>query len=254
VSAALHMRLIAWPLVATGLAVVGFGAAQQVKSQTAPDAYVQAGDEPQSQYFGHSRDGNRAVKASDTNHYEVEVWDPIAHTRISSIKSLAGAVNVANISPDGSKVVTAERNGIVGVWDAQTGKQLMLLRGHKDQIHDVRFSPDGTVIASGARDGTARTWDAATGAQIAVHQQRGGPYVDAVSFSPDGRWVLSAGNGWAQLWSATTGEDGAEVGVGPPNKRAFATLARLSPDGTSIIVTNWEGSITGAFPIEVPGK
>ena len=55
---------------------------------------------------------------------------------------------MANLSPDGTKVVTAERTGIVGLWDAATGKQIRLLRGHGDQIHDARFSPDGKTIAS----------------------------------------------------------------------------------------------------------
>ena len=74
-----------------------------------------------------------------SNDEKVEVVDLSTKKILSSIKGLSGVVNTANISPDGRKVVTAERRGIVGVWDADTGKQIRLPRGHEDQIHDVRF-------------------------------------------------------------------------------------------------------------------
>jgi len=217
------------------------------------DPYLQTGDAPASEYFlNQSRDGTRVLKRSETNNYNVEVWDPRAKKLISSITGLSGVVNVANISPDGRKVVTAERRGIVGLWDAGTGKQIRLLRGHGDQIHDARFSPDGKVIASGARDGTARTWDAETGDQIAVHKQRGGLYVDMVSFSPDGKWVLSAGNGWAEVWNAKTGALHSATAVGPEGEGGYTTSARFSPDGKSILIMNDENKPADSIPIEPP--
>jgi WD40 repeat protein len=198
------------------------------------------------------REAARAVRRSDTNAYDVEVLDLATKKILSSIKGLSGVVNTANISPDGRKVVTAERRGIVGLWDAETGKQIRLLRGHEDQIQDARFSPDGSMIASGARDSTARTWDTETGAQIAVHQQKGGHYVDTVSFSPDGRWVLSAGNGWAEVWNARSGKVHQSIFVGPDNAGAFDTSARFSRDGKSIVVSDPDGVPTKTIPIEPP--
>ncbi len=218
------------------------------------DGYVQSGDEPNLPYLSRSRDGTRVVKRSDTNDYDVEVWDVKANKRLSAIRGLSGVVNTANISPDGGKVVTAERRGIVGVWDAGTGKQLMLLRGHEDQIHDARFSPDGGMIASAARDGTARTWDAATGAQLFAHKQRGGLYVDTVSFSPDGRWVLSGGNGWAEVWDARTGKLLTSVFVGPKDATAFDTYARFSRDGKSIAVGDIDEGPQKMLPLALPAN
>jgi len=247
-------RLLVSPLAAAGLALPAMIAAHVLVGPATAQSYLQSGDAVGTQYFGLSRDSERALKRSDTKNYDVEVWDLITNTRLSSITGLSGVVNVANISPDGTKVVTAERTGIVGLWDAGTGKQLMLLRGHHDQIHDARFSPDGKVIASGARDGTARTWDAATGAQIAVDKQRGGAYVDCVSFSPDGRFVLSAGNGWAEIWDARSGKEQSSIAVGPPVEEAFTTFARLSNDGKSIVVTDDEGAPTKMIPVELPSK
>lgn len=217
-------------------------------------SYQQSGDVPDSQYLSIDSGAARALKRSDTNAYDVEVWDLSAKKILSSIKGLSGVVNTANISPDGRKVATAERRGIVGVWDAGTGKQIRLLRGHEDQIHDVRFSPDGTLIASAARDGTARTWDTETGVQIASHQQKGGYYVDTVSFSPDGRWVLSGGNGWAEIWNARSGNVHTSIHVGPEDAGAFDTSARFSKDGKSIVVSDPEGAPTKTIPVELPSE
>ena len=97
-------------------------------------SYLQSGDAATSQYFGIDSTGSRMLKRSDTKDYDVEVWDLTEKKLLASITGLSGVVNVANISPDGSKVITAERTGIVGVWDAGTGKQIRLLRGHGDQI------------------------------------------------------------------------------------------------------------------------
>jgi WD40 repeat protein len=239
-----------------GLAAIALmtAAAVLVASPVRAQSYLQSGDAASSEYFGTDSAGARVLKRSDTKAYDVEVWDLSTNKRLSSITGLSGVVNVANISPDGRKVVTAERRGVVGLWDADTGKQIRLLRGHDDQIHDARFSPDGTMIASAARDGTARTWDTETGAQIATHQQKGGLYVDAVSFSPDGRWVLSAGNGWAEVWNARSGKIQTSVSVGPEDEGAFSTFARFSRDGKSIIVSDADGAPAKLLPIELPAE
>lgn len=222
-------RFVLRILIGAGAALLAFA------GQAEP--YRQAGDGPvPDNVLNKSADGSRELKRSEASDYDVEVWDTAAHKQLGAITGLSGVVNGANLSPDGTKVVTAERTGIVGLWDAATGKQIRLLRGHEDQIHDARFSPDGKAIASAARDGTARTWDVETGAQIAVHKQSGGSYVDAVSFSPDGRWVLSSGNGWVEIWNARTGEVHSSTRIGPEDEGAFTTFARFSADGKAIVV------------------
>jgi WD40 repeat protein len=231
-------------LIAAGAALLA------VAAQAEP--YRQAGDGPvPDNLLNKSADGSRELRRSEASDYDVEVWDTAAHKKLGSITGLSGVVNVANISPDGTKVVTAERTGIVGLWDAATGKQIRLLRGHEDQIHDARFSPDGKTIASGARDGTARTWDAETGAQIAVHRQQGGSYVDTVSFSPDGKWVMSAGNGWVEIWNAKTGDVHSSTKVGPEDDGAFSTDARFSPDGKAMLVVK-DGEKPDPIPLMMP--
>jgi WD40 repeat protein len=243
-----HLRSIRSAVALGGIALLALGGAL---TATRAQSYQQLGDVVDSSYLSIDARAARGLRRSDTNAYDVEVWDLSTNKKLSSIRGLSGVVNCANISPDGRKVITAERRGIVGVWDAATGAQIRLLRGHEDQIHDARFSPDGTMIASAARDGTARTWDTETGAQIVNHRQKGGYYVDTVSFSPDGRWVLSAGNGWAEIWEARSGKLLQSTFIGPQDASAFDTSARFSKDGKSINVTDSDDKVVKTIPIEL---
>ena len=69
----------------------------------------------------------------------------------------------------------------------------------------MAFSPDGTRLAAAAGN-TVRIWDVRAGTQVAVLRAdvRG---VVITSFSPDGRFILTAGFlGTTTVWDAATGE------------------------------------------------
>ncbi|KAL4989754.1 TUP1-like enhancer of split-domain-containing protein [Aspergillus falconensis] len=66
-----------------------------------------------------------------------------------------------DVSPDGSRLVTAAGDGYVRIWsteaicgaeDASKPKQLASMSNHSGTIHTVRFSPNGKYLASGADD------------------------------------------------------------------------------------------------------
>ncbi|PLB43956.1 Hira-domain-containing protein [Aspergillus steynii IBT 23096] len=69
-----------------------------------------------------------------------------------------------DVSPDGSRLVTAAGDGYVRIWSteaicntddpevANKPKQLASMSNHSGTIHTVRFSPNGKYLASGADD------------------------------------------------------------------------------------------------------
>ena len=78
------------------------------------------------------------------------------------------------------------------------------LTGHDDDVLSVEVSSDGTRVVTASRDNDARIWDARTGELLHVLRGHAGTVFDA-SFSPNGRWVVTAGPTAAGLWDATDG-------------------------------------------------
>jgi WD40 repeat protein/serine/threonine protein kinase len=128
---------------------------------------------------------------------------------------LDGAAHVT-FSPQGSRVVTAyEREpgvpagprGEVQVRHADTGELLLTLPLDVPPTQ-IRFSPDGRLLAASAgfRDrGEVHVWDAATGAPV-TPPLRHEHVAQDVFFSPDGRWLASAGVDAARIWDVATGQ------------------------------------------------
>jgi WD40 repeat protein len=63
--------------------------------------------------------------------------------------------------PDGTRLATAARDGVIWLWDLARGEEVARLRGHDGFVWSLAFSPDGATLASGSGDATVRLWDTA---------------------------------------------------------------------------------------------
>jgi WD40 repeat protein len=112
-------------------------------------------------------------------------------------------------------------------------------RGHTIPVIALAWSPNGAYIASGSwlpdrnagyTEQQVHVWEARTGGRIVLYPGHSN-WVNAVSWSPDGRYVASAStDGTVQIWEAMTGR---HVFTYRGHTNAVYTVS-WSPDGNYI--------------------
>jgi WD40 repeat protein len=104
----------------------------------------------------------------------------------------------------------------------------------QQDVRSCAVSPDGHWVATGSHGNTdglgAKVWDAATG-ELAKEFRV--PALCRVTFSPDGRWLLTTGGG-CRLW---------EVGSWKEGPKLAGANACFSPDGRLLAVEDSAGAI-----------
>lgn len=133
-----------------------------------------------------------------------------------------GAVGAAELSQDGTRLVTGHADQLGRLWDARSGALVAELRGHPGAVSLVRFSGDGRRVLT-ASTGEARVWDAGTGKLLA----ESGPVtpIYAAAISRDGMWVVVGGvDTRVRLWRIEPGQRPQELPghTGPVLGASFA--------------------------------
>jgi WD40 repeat protein len=147
-------------------------------------------------------------------------------------------VTAVALSQDGSLLAAAGVDGETGVWNLLTGDRVARFSGPSGRILSVAFSADDAyVVTTNRRTHDARVWRVDDGTtrwalgHIAV--------VHDAAFSPDGRWIVTAGPQRVVLWDAATGKQVLKLQGGEGQFLA----ARFSADGRSILTANANGRL-----------
>ena len=113
----------------------------------------------------------------------------------------AGASSIS-FSPDGSLLVSGDRDGNVIFWDISSRSQVATLQGHTSGVSSVLFSPDGSLLVSGGWDGNVIVWDVSSRTQIVPlpHPSE----VFSMSFSPDGSLLASGVEDGVIVWDISS--------------------------------------------------
>lgn len=171
----------------------------------------------------------------------VRLWYVQSGQPVGTLTGHKAAIQRAQFSPDGQRVVTASLDGTAMVWDVATQRKLVVLP-HTTGVTSASFSPNGQWVVTTTEDGTVRIVEAATGNPYLVLGGHRGAVMDA-QFSPDGRSLVTAGtDGSARLWDSQTGTEQALL---RPNTLEPMALQRVffSPDGQYVATLAADGQV-----------
>jgi DNA-binding SARP family transcriptional activator len=124
------------------------------------------------------------------------------------LRGHTSAIHYAAWSPDGTRIATADADGVAIVWDGKSGEQLATLSGHTDWLYYAAWSPSGETIVTAGDDGTARLWDAVTGEELFTLSGHEDWVWGMPAWSPAGdRFVTASRDRTTRMWDAATGEE-----------------------------------------------
>lgn len=190
------------------------------------------------------------LAAMSSSPYKVHLWDVASGKELHELQVHTQIEWIA-LSPDGRVVATASGDRAARLWDIRAGKELRRLM-HPTDSHRVRrvaFSPDGKVLATIAwgRCPVLALWDVSTGEKLTtlgaplkqnasspreeevLGRQRDRLTIEEVAFSPDGKWIVSAGRDHViRLWELATGKEGGSW------RSPSVGLVAFSPDGKTV--------------------
>ena len=155
---------------------------------------------------------------------------------LNVLKSNNGVLGIAKFSPDERNVIVFGSDTIVSVFDVKTGIEIQQLIGHRGQILSANYSPNGEMIATASTDASAKIFSAKDGRELRTLEPYRRGYINSISFSPDSRFVLTAGgfeDFCARLFEVSTGKE-----IRTWSHRSYEIFsAEFSSDGELIITS-----------------
>ncbi len=167
---------------------------------------------------------------------EIRVYSIRPGKRISTLATRAVDAYSLQFSPDGTRLLSGDRQGNVILSDVASGRAEVRLDSGNSYYRAV-FSPDGKHIASADQDGRIRIWDAAS---ATIYKTLSGHVgvVKLISFSPDGRLLATAGDdNTLRLWDAGSGKE-----LGLVHSESVQRFA-FTPDGKRLVTASLEGAV-----------
>jgi eukaryotic-like serine/threonine-protein kinase len=147
----------------------------------------------------------------------------------------AGSIQALRFSPDGKRLATSNRDGVVVIWDVASGTHLGASLDHPGPVSSIAFSTDGSRIVTGCVDGVVRCWNGMSGEPIGSPVNLGAAILDA---TPVGSAIVTvARSGLAWLW------DDGETSTDPLPAADPLTAAALAVSGSFLAAATEAGDL-----------
>jgi WD40 repeat protein len=195
-----------------------------------------AGHESEVNCLAFSPDGK--VLASGGADRTIRFWDVATGKELSRIDKHPGPVQVVAYAPDGKTLASGgdDKGGNVCVWETSNGKEVRRWKAYQDWVAALAFSPDGKRLVSAGKVGVpdpkdaaadayaVAIWDPGTGKRlVACPSQVKAAW--AVAFSPDGKFLATAG--WDKEYDSTLALR--DPATGKEVHRVENTVLRIEP-------------------------
>ncbi len=131
--------------------------------------------------------------------HRLKVWEvgryskEVLNTHVHSIESGGFGQLPLAWHPNKNQLATVDGLGRLAIWsiDKKVCEQLIVASGHTGPVWCVAWSPDGERIATGGIDAQVILWNASNLRKVLHFDQE--TAVGVVSWSPDGRFLVSEG-------------------------------------------------------------
>lgn len=177
---------------------------------------------------------DRQLRLITNNNGKVEVWGEYGN-RIAELQGQDGLYRGGiSVSPDGSNIATATKDGAVQLWDLQ-GKKIGGFPAHEGAIQRISMSPDGNKIATFGEDKALRLWNL-QGTRINDIALRKEPRVIGLKFNSSGNLLIATLEGdKISVWELL-GDEFQELATFQ-NKFGTSTIeVDFNPDGKQAMI------------------
>ena len=157
----------------------------------------------------------RIIAEDNTSHMFLKIPSKRPHPDSTSCLSMvlvghSSTVTCLRLSIDAKQALSGSSDFTLRQWNLKTGECIGVFYGHTDDITGIDLKADARIAVSVSYDDTIRIWD--LGEHRCVRVIKAGGANCSVSLSPDGKNILSAGNGCYRIWTLNgKGYEGEEL-------------------------------------------
>lgn len=193
-------------------------------------------------------DQSGAVIASVSDDTTAILWKPDGELEKLLPKIHKGKIFDVDVSPNGQYIVTVGEESTAVLWK-RNGELIKVIK-QQDLVRTVAFSPQGELFVTGAYDGSIRLFDLLGNEQRQLGQTAG-RRIEAICFTPNGKYVLAGEWGNHACLYDLQGRIISTFSVFSENKtggKAIAAVA-ISPDNKQFALAA-EGGLVKVFQLQ----